>query len=83
MVPIPQVIWEKHKDKACENVKLEVINDLVFAFDSETLLCAFLDENKRMSKETKNNLNWCPECECNADECPCPDWHRHEQKNGE
>jgi len=25
-------------------------------------------------------MNWCPECECKAQECPCPDWHRHIEK---
>ena len=22
-------------------------------------------------------MNWCPECECKASDCVCPDWHRH------
>ena len=25
-------------------------------------------------------MNWCPECECKAKDCVCPDWHRHEKK---
>ena len=25
-------------------------------------------------------MNWCPECECKASDCVCPDWHRHEKK---
>ena len=22
-------------------------------------------------------MKWCPECECKAKDCVCPDWHRH------
>ena len=22
-------------------------------------------------------MNWCPEWECKASDCPCGDWHRH------